>query len=39
VQITSGLSRNDTVITEGAYGLDEGTKVRVGTPGSDKDKD
>jgi RND family efflux transporter MFP subunit len=30
VQITSGISGSDTVITGGAYGLDEGTKVKVG---------
>ena len=30
VQVTSGLSPGDTVITGGAYGLDEGTKVKVG---------
>jgi HlyD family secretion protein len=27
VQIISGLSPNDTVITDGSYGLDDGTKV------------
>jgi multidrug efflux pump subunit AcrA (membrane-fusion protein) len=30
-QITSGLTATDDVITEGSYGLDEGTKVTVGT--------
>ncbi len=30
VQILSGLASTDTVITTGAYGLDEGTKVKVG---------
>jgi multidrug efflux pump subunit AcrA (membrane-fusion protein) len=30
VQITSGLAAADLVITGGAYGLDEGTKVKVG---------
>jgi HlyD family secretion protein len=30
VQILSGVSARDLVITEGAYGLDEGTKVRIG---------
>ena len=30
VQITSGLSTSDSVITEGSYGLDDGTKVTVG---------
>ena len=41
VQILSGLNAADSVITEGGYGLDEGTKVTVGKPsaGDDKDKD
>jgi multidrug efflux pump subunit AcrA (membrane-fusion protein) len=39
VQIFSGLSTKDTVITTGAYGLDEGTKVKVGPAGGDKDDD
>ncbi|HVC46383.1 MAG TPA: efflux RND transporter periplasmic adaptor subunit [Terracidiphilus sp.] len=30
VQILSGLSPSDMVITSGAYGLDEGAKVKVG---------
>jgi HlyD family secretion protein len=30
-QIISGLTPTDTVITTGGYGLDEGTKVKVGT--------
>ncbi len=30
VEITHGLSGIETVITTGAYGLDEGTKVKVG---------
>jgi HlyD family secretion protein len=30
VQVISGVSASDTVITGGAYGLDEGTKVKVG---------
>jgi len=30
-QILSGLAPGDTVITTGGYGLDEGTKVKVGT--------
>ncbi len=30
VQIAGGLTTSDTVITGGAYGLDEGTKVKVG---------
>jgi RND family efflux transporter MFP subunit len=34
VQILSGLSTTDTVITSGAYGLDEGARVKIG---GDKD--
>ncbi len=30
-QVLSGLGPADTVITSGGYGLDEGTKVKVGT--------
>jgi multidrug efflux pump subunit AcrA (membrane-fusion protein) len=30
VQVTNGLAATDLVITGGAYGLDEGTKVKVG---------
>jgi multidrug efflux pump subunit AcrA (membrane-fusion protein) len=30
VQVTQGLNGTETVITTGAYGLDEGTKVKVG---------
>lgn len=30
VQVTSGLAATDLVITGGAYGLDEGTRVKVG---------
>jgi len=37
VQILSGVSTADMVITEGAYGLDEGTKVKVG-PKDEDDK-
>ena len=29
VQITHGLSLNDNVVTEGGYGLDEGTRVKL----------
>jgi HlyD family secretion protein len=36
VQVISGLAMNDTVITEGAYGLDEGTKVKVGAADDDE---
>ncbi len=35
VQILSGISTSDNVITEGGYGLDEGTKVTVRKPGGD----
>ncbi len=31
-QILSGLKPSDMVITTGGYGLDEGTKVKVGPP-------
>jgi multidrug efflux pump subunit AcrA (membrane-fusion protein) len=37
VQVLSGLSAADTVITTGSYGLDEGTKVKIG-PATDEDK-
>lgn len=30
VQVTDGLTGKETVITTGAYGLDEGTKVKIG---------
>jgi RND family efflux transporter MFP subunit len=30
VQVTQGLNGSETVITTGAYGLDDGTKVKVG---------
>jgi multidrug efflux pump subunit AcrA (membrane-fusion protein) len=35
MQVTSGLSTSDMVITGGAYGLDENTKVKVGPAESD----
>ncbi len=38
VQILTGLARGDQVITGGAYGLDDGTKVKVGPAESDNDK-
>lgn len=39
-QVLSGLSASDMVIATGAYGLDENTKVKVGTPPSgDSDDD
>lgn len=31
-QILSGLTTKDTVVTTGGYGLDEGTKVKIGAP-------
>jgi RND family efflux transporter MFP subunit len=37
VQILSGISARDTVITNGSYGLDDGTKVRIGAAGGDED--
>lgn len=36
-QILTGLKATDTVITTGGYGLDEGTKVKVGTAPADAD--
>lgn len=41
VQILSGLSATDTVVTAGGYGLDNGTKVDVSKPGASaaEDKD
>jgi multidrug efflux pump subunit AcrA (membrane-fusion protein) len=39
VQITSGLSQNDMVVTVGAFTIDDGTRVKVGDPDSDKDSD
>lgn len=36
VQILEGVTPADNVITEGGYGLDDGTKVKIG---GDKDKD
>jgi HlyD family secretion protein len=39
IQILSGLSATDNVITEGGYGLDDGTKVKIGKPGADKEDD
>jgi multidrug efflux pump subunit AcrA (membrane-fusion protein) len=37
VQILSGVTPSDIVVTEGGYGLDDGTKVTVGS-GKDDDK-
>ncbi len=40
VQIVSGLSAGDTIVTQGGYGLDDGTKVTVGKPdAAAEDKD
>jgi HlyD family secretion protein len=36
VQVISGLGINDVVITEGSYGLDDGTKVKVGAADEDE---
>lgn len=38
VQIMEGLNGNETVITSGAYGLNEGTKVTIGKAGSEGDE-
>lgn len=37
VQVLSGLAPSDLVITVGAYGLDEGTKVKAGPADADSD--
>lgn len=37
VQIVTGISPTDNVITEGGYGLDEGTRIKLGKPGSSDD--
>jgi HlyD family secretion protein len=39
VQVLTGVSTTDTIITTGAYGLDEGTKVKIGTAPASGDKD
>jgi HlyD family secretion protein len=36
IQITQGLTANDMVINTGSYGLDEGTKVKVGKGDEDE---
>jgi multidrug efflux pump subunit AcrA (membrane-fusion protein) len=38
VQVTQGLNGSETVITNGAYGLDDGTKVTIGKPGAEGDE-
>jgi len=35
VQVTQGLTGSETVITTGGYGLDDGTKVKIGKPAED----
>jgi hypothetical protein len=35
VQILSGVTPADLVITDGGYGLDDGTKVKVGAKDAD----
>jgi len=35
VQVLNGIAPGDTVITGGAYGLDEGTKVKIGAADAD----
>ncbi len=37
VEVLTGLAMGDTVITTGAYGLDEGVKVKIGKPDEDDD--
>jgi HlyD family secretion protein len=39
VQILDGLEADDMVIITGGYGLDNGTKVKVGKPGADDDEE
>ena len=39
VQVLTGVTATDTIITTGAYGLDEGTKVKIGTSPAGGDKD
>ena len=38
IQITQGLTASDMVITVNAYGLDKGTKVKIGKADEDEDK-
>jgi HlyD family secretion protein len=37
VQVLSGLAMDDMVITSGSYGLDKGTKVKIGPAAADDD--
>ncbi len=39
VQVLSGISASDMVITTGAYGLDDNTKVKIGTDPNAKPDD
>ena len=36
-EILSGLSAGDQVVTQGAYGMDDGTKVKIGVAGAEDD--
>lgn len=36
IQIVSGLTANDVVVTGGAYGLEDGTKIKIGVEGDDE---
>jgi len=38
IQITQGVTASDMVITTGAYGLEKGTKVKIGKADEDADK-
>jgi HlyD family secretion protein len=38
-QILSGLQPGDQVVTKGAYGMDDGTKVKITASGADDDAD
>jgi len=38
VQVTGGLAAGDLVITRGAYGLDDGAKVKVEAAAADDQK-
>ena len=33
-----GIKPGDMVITKGAFGMDDGTKVKIAAPGADDDK-
>ena len=39
VQVLSGVTAADSVVTEGGYGLDDGTRVTIGKPDAGEDKD